>query len=110
MTNDVPGRRMFLAGLLLIGAGALAGCNGPPQIDRQNRRLIQSLRTAVSARKVDWLDQNSVLVEKRRTEGLLAGDQYDALKSIIDLARAGDWAAAEAEVIRLAKSQQPLAE
>ena len=40
-----------------------------PQAAPQNRELITSLRTAVSARKTDWLEINVKKIEDRRAAG-----------------------------------------
>ncbi len=97
-------RRLVLPALtiyLLLGMG----CHRPPQIGQENRRLITSLRTAVAAHKVDWLDLNARAINDRYEAGSLSGEQYAALKSIIDHAREGNWADAELEVNQLAKAQ-----
>jgi len=101
-------RRLIHALILCSLLGS--GCSRPPQIGQENRRLIGSLRTAVAARNTDWLDQNAGLVEERHTQGSLAEDQYAALKSIIDQARAGNWVDAATAVTRLSKAQQPTGE
>ncbi len=107
--QNLPGshfRRRILPALaiwLLVGMG----CHRPPQIAQDNRRLITSLRTAVAAHKVDWLDLNAAAIDERHAAGGLSEDQYAALKSIVQRAREGKWAEAEAEVIQLAKVQQP---
>jgi hypothetical protein len=91
---------------LLMGLAALAGC-GRPQVGANNYRLIESLRTAISARRGDWLDENARLISQRHASGEMNDEQFAAFESILTLARGGDWAGAETEVIRLAKAQQP---
>jgi hypothetical protein len=91
---------------LLMGLVVLAGC-GRPQVGANNYRLIESLRTAVSARRGDWLDENVKLIFQRHASGEMNDEPFAAFESIVALARGGDWAEAETEVIRLAKAQQP---
>jgi hypothetical protein len=103
---DRPTRRHPSANWLVAILVVSAGCGGPPQVGAKNYRLIESLRTAISARRSDWLEDNARLASKRREAGQLDDEQFAAFESIIALARAGNWADAEYEVIRLAKAQQ----
>jgi hypothetical protein len=93
-------RRALLLGILLV-----LGC-GPPQVEPANYRLIESLRTALSARNVTWLDDNAKLIAKRRADGQMSEGEFAAFAAIIDQARSGDWTGAEQEVVRLAKAQR----
>jgi len=92
--------RKLLVMLLLV-----AGC-GPPQVGQGNHRLIQSLRTAISARRADWLEQTARMAQRRRDAGQLEDEPYAALEGIIEQARGGDWEGAEEEVVRLANAQR----
>ena len=95
---------------IIISSAGLAGCYGPPQVGIDNYRLVQGLRTAISARRGDWLEAATKVVSERHASGDLNDEQYGALEGIIAQARAGQWEAAEDEVIRLAKAQKPSAE
>ena len=98
---------MWLAmGLIL---SMIIGCDRP-QAAPQNRELITSLRTAVSARKTDWLEQNVKILEERRAAGKVSDAEYEEFQVIIAKARAGKWEAAEREAIAFQKSQQPTRE
>ena len=70
-----------------------------------NRRLVDSLKTAVMARNLKWLDENEKLIESRHIDGKLLNPEYEALESILRKAKAGDWATASEEVQALAKGQ-----
>jgi hypothetical protein len=98
-------RRHLLPSVLAIAVAA--GCGHEPQVAPSNRRLIESLRTAVSARKIEWLETNSKLVEERRQAGELSDQEYAAFSSIVARARAGDWKGAQSEAINLANAQRP---
>jgi hypothetical protein len=91
---------------LLIGLIVVCGCGGPPQVGADNYRLIDSLRTAVSARRSDWVEDNANLIAQRHTAGKMNDEIWAAFQAIVDLARGGNWAAAESDVIRLAKAQR----
>jgi hypothetical protein len=93
--------------LLLLAAVSLTGCSKPPQIPADSRPLIGSLRTAVSAKRKDWLETNAKLVEQKHSQNKLTDEQYQELETIISLGREGKWADAEQETLRLAEAQQP---
>ncbi len=93
--------------LLLLAAVALTGCSKPPQIPADSRQLIGSLRTAVSAKRTDWLETNAKLVEQKHSQNKLTDEQYQELETIISLGREGKWADAEHEAVRLAEVQRP---
>ena len=82
------------------------GCSRP-QVGHNNQRIVASLRTALSTRKAEWLEQNETLIEKKHNDGLISKEAYDALKAIVDKAKEGNWDEAEQEVIALQRSQRP---
>jgi hypothetical protein len=95
--------------LLLICAWfavLMVGC-GRPQVAPQNLRLTASLRTALSAKNNEWLEQNVTAIEERRTAGQMSDDEYAAFQAIIAQAKAGEWEAAEQEAVKLQKAQRP---
>lgn len=94
-------RRALLLGIVLI-----AGC-GPPQVEPANYRLIESLRTALSARNPNWLEDNAKTITKKHADGTMSEGEFTAFEAIIAQARGGDWTGAEEEVMRLAKAQRP---
>jgi hypothetical protein len=93
--------------LLMLATLAFSGCSKPPQIPPDSRQLIGSLRTAVSAKRKDWLETNAKLVEEKHSQNKLTDEQYQELEAIISLAREDKWADAEKEAIRLAEVQRP---
>jgi len=64
------------------------------------------LRTAISARRSDWLEENAKVASLRHAADELNDEQFAAFESIISQARGGNWADAESEVIRFAKAQR----
>jgi hypothetical protein len=92
---------------MLVFATVIGGCSQPPQIPSDSRGLIGSLRTAVSAKRKDWLEENAKLVEEKHAQKKLSDEQYQEFESIISLGREGKWSDAESEAVRLEKAQQP---
>lgn len=103
-------RRRACIAWLLAGCTAVLGCGRPPQIGRGNYRLVESLRTAISARRMDWLDTNAKLITQRHKAGEMNDVQFDAFEAIIKKARDGNWDEAESDTIWLANGQQPTSE
>ena len=76
-------RRWTLLVGILAAFTFVNGCGGPPQVPRYSRKLIESLRTAVSAHRTDWLEANAKLVEQQFSQGKLSDEQHEAFQSII---------------------------
>jgi hypothetical protein len=91
----------------LMAALSCGGCGQAPQFSAKDRRLLESLRTAISAHKPDWLEANVKQIDNAHQQGMISDDGFDALQSIIAEARAGDWKQAEKQIIQLEKSQHP---
>lgn len=106
MCRDISRRLPCRGWCWLLLLLSIAGCSGQPQMARGNRELIESLRTAVSSRKVDWLEMNAALLEERKTKSQITDDEYTALHEIVVLAQNGDWEEAEEQVIALHKAQR----
>ena len=83
-------------GLCVLGiALALSGCSEPTQVERDNRRLLDALLTAITVKNSGWLEDHAALADKRREAGHLTEWEYAQLASIIEKGRSGDWQAAE---------------
>ncbi|WP_165225298.1 hypothetical protein [Aquisphaera insulae] len=102
-----PRRPLILALALSL---VLGGCGGPPQVAADNREIITSLATAVSARNSEWLESNARLIEKRRAEGHVSDAEHQVFSAIVAKARSGDWPAAERDAYALREAQAPTAE
>src|SRR5262245_1217893 len=98
-------RRVSCCGLLLL----VLGCGRPPQMAPENRRIMQGLQTAVSSRKVEWLEEVVKLMEAKHSAGDMSEDEYKALQKIVEKARAGDWAGAQRDAFALTEAQRPTA-
>ena len=102
-------KRYAISGLLLAISLTLGGC-GPPQVKPNNLRLIASLRTALSAKNTEWLQQNIDLIEQRRADGQMSDDEYEEFQAIIAKAKSGDWQGAERDSVDFQKAQRPTTE
>jgi hypothetical protein len=99
--------RRFTALLLILTL--LVGC-GQATIQPSNLRLTASLRTALSTKNQQWLEQNVEAIEARRALGEMNDEEYAAFQAIVDQAKAGEWEAAEHAAVRLQKAQRPTTE
>lgn len=104
------GLQLVVGHSLLVALLLLAGCGGQPQIASENRQLVVSLATAVSARNTEWLESNARILESHRSEGKCSDVEYRTFQGIIDQARAGQWKQAEDAVYSLRDAQKPTAE
>ena len=86
---------------MLIGLG----CGREPA-DREvkNARAFEALLTAVTLRNAKELENDARLIEERHASGELSDGRYQALKQIIDKARARDWAGAETQAYEFRRS------
>ncbi len=82
--------------LLLLGAFALSGCGQPPQIgsDETVFNEVDALYTAVTARRVDLLDQCRERLDNLHRNGSLSSDAYEELTAICQQAKQSDWQSA----------------
>jgi hypothetical protein len=85
---------------------AVSGC-GYPNTEPTNRRLISSLRTALSAQNQQWLAANEKLVAERHTSGAMRDDEFAAFQEIIQQAQSGDWQGAERAAVEFQRDQRP---
>ncbi len=99
-------RRFVVLAVLAIW---ISGC-GPPQASPQNRQLIASLRTALSAQNPDWLEQNAKILADRRAAGQASEEEFAAFQAIIAKAQEGQWKEAERQVMAFQKAQRPTRE
>ena len=67
------------------------GCSRPPAISKANVKLVEQLRTALAAKKSDWLDQAAKQVEEHRKAGTLSANESEAVQSIVRDAQRGRW-------------------
>ena len=108
-TTEVrPGRDgRFRAALLLGLAAMLLGCRGEPSAgELKNRQEFEALLTAVALKDAKELEADAARIEARHAAGELADGGYEALRAIIEEARAGRWGEAEAHAYKF-REQTP---
>lgn len=101
---------MRRSALLILLACLVTGCGCTPQIAPVNRRAMQGLQTAVSSRKVEWLDATVKLIDEQYSAGEMEDDEYDVFQKIVEKARSGDWSGAQQDAFALVEAQRPTAE
>jgi hypothetical protein len=85
-------RRATVLGVLAL---AVAGCGGPSDVERENRKAFEMLLTAISLKNSKELEKDAKRIEARHSVGGLSDARHNDLRRIIEKARAGDWTVAE---------------
>jgi hypothetical protein len=81
---------------VLLGLSLLAtGCRGPTQEDRDNRRALDAILTAITMKNSRLWEESAKRAKVRHDAGLLTDEEYQGMEAIIAVARAGDWSSAE---------------
>lgn len=97
---------MILCPVAVAVLALSGGCRRYPLADHAEAIvLVSSLRTACSAQKPEWLEQSEAKIESYLSEGLIDQSEYDALTSIVQLAKDENWEQAEKECHRFQKDQ-----
>lgn len=71
------------------------GCSRPAEAQRDNRRLMDAILTAVVIRNPKELAKDKELLEARRQEGKMSKASFESLQKLIVEAEAGKWESAE---------------
>ncbi len=83
----------------------VSGCSKPTEETRQNRRLVDSLLTAMITGNEEQLEKCKGLLDERHTAGLLSETNHNRLTKIFELARAGKSGEASGALNEFRKSQ-----
>lgn len=83
----------FLASVVVCLS--VVGCNRPAESQRDNRRLMDAILTAVVIRSPKELAKDKELLETRRQEGKLSKTAFESIQKLIVEAEAGKWESAE---------------
>jgi hypothetical protein len=90
--------------VLLLGLALLAsGCGGPAQEERENRRALDAILTAITIQNVRLLEESAKRATARHDAGQLTDNQYAGMQAFINKARAGDWSGAENDAYEFRK-------
>ena len=79
----------------LLVVVVLAGCGGPSEDERENRKAFEFLLTAVSLKDAKELEKDAKRIDDRHAAGKLSDARHGDLRAIVEKARAGDWSEAE---------------
>jgi hemoglobin-like flavoprotein len=82
----------------------LAGCGEPSIRERENRRELEALLTAISLQNPKELDKDVKRIEARHASGELSDEGYNNLEQIFKRALAGNWGEAEKQAYALRES------
>jgi hypothetical protein len=95
-------KNAILASLLLgvivfstLTALGVFGGRSPTEADRDNRRLLDALLTAITLKNARLLEDNAKRLDQRQADGHLSEEEYEGMRVLIQKARAGDWTGAE---------------
>jgi hypothetical protein len=80
---------------VLVIALFAAGCRGPTQEERDNRRLLDAILTAITLKNARLLEENAARIKLRHDAGQLTDEEYEGMEAFIQKARDGDWSRAE---------------
>jgi hypothetical protein len=95
-TIHLWGLLVGLALLALVGLALFAwGCRGPSQEDRDNRRALDAILTAITMKNSRLLEESTKRAKARHDAGQLTDEQYQGMEAFINKARGGDWPGAE---------------
>jgi hypothetical protein len=83
------------------------GCGGQPQIPKSDFQLVAQLRTAVAAKRNDWLEAVAKKIDSRNPSGSVSKEEQAALDSIVAQARHGNWDDANRQLLDLVNGQHP---
>jgi hypothetical protein len=97
--------RILCLSLVVLG---FAGC-GSTQFSSSNRHILAALQTAISANNTEWLDGVARQVTEQRTKGQMSDAEFQALDSILQSGKAGQWDTAQKRVFALTEAQRPTA-
>ena len=85
--------RWCLGWALVLASTTIAGCGGPPQVldDEECFKTVDALWTAVTARKLDLVENTAADLTRLKGEGKLSADGLAALTGIVEQARKKEW-------------------
>jgi hypothetical protein len=99
----------FRRGLILTFAIlVLSGC-GAPQFSAAGRDLMKPLQTAISAKKLDWINAVEQKLKMQLSSGQITQAEHDSLQIIVQKSRSGDWKVAAQKLTTLIDGQRATA-
>jgi hypothetical protein len=98
-------RLIRFVSLLLLVAIAGPACNRPTAADRDNRRVLDEILTAITIKNGRLLEESAERAEARHAGAQFSDDDYRAIEAIVAKARAHDWPGAEADAYAFRKQR-----
>jgi hypothetical protein len=89
----------FALGLLFF----VAGCGGPTAAERDNRRVVDEILTALTLKNVRLLEAAAKRATARHDAGQLTDKEFKDLQGCIEKGRHGDWTTAENDAYEFRK-------
>lgn len=83
--------------VLLTLAGFVSRRRVPTQQERDNRRALDAIMTAITLKNRRLLDDSADRARARHEAGQLTDTEYQAIEAFVEPARGGDWSRAEKE-------------
>ena len=85
----------LFCGFLFVLVPLLSGCSAPTEADRDNRRLLDAILTAITMKNTQWLEDDAKLADERHRAGHLTDWEFTRISEVIAKARTGDWIGSE---------------
>ena len=92
---------------LLFVVCLLIGCGHAPQMSAPNRKILEALQSAVSSKKLEWIEAVVTQVAEKRTSKEMSDAEFTAINAIITKAKSGDWKGAQIDSFALSEGQRP---
>ncbi len=89
---------------LLLAIMLLSGCGRPAAVDRDNRRVLEEILTAITLSNQRLLAESFARAEARFHDGHLTEEEFQGLAAIVKKAQNGEWPAAEADAYGFRKA------
>jgi hypothetical protein len=107
MTTDSGCRHVCSMKAQVVVATVLLmqGCRQPTEVDRDNRRLLDAIITALSMSNEKWLSEDEQLLQTRHAAGHITDDEFQQLEAVIGQARRGQWSGAEEAAYQFRKQR-----
>jgi hypothetical protein len=84
-------------GVLLAMSLLCPACSRPAATDRDNRRVLEEILTAITLSNARLLEDSDNRAKERYAAHQLTDEEYKSMEAIINKARGGDWGAAESD-------------
>jgi hypothetical protein len=81
--------------ILLVGLFIASRWRGPTEEDRNNRRALDAILTAITMKNSRLLEESGERAKARHDERQITDEQYQSIEAFIAKARSGNWSGAE---------------